>query len=173
MATFDGLRTHGRPSMLPSTPGVLYWYLTQSHSEAATAQLLSLMVMVVFGASMALACRYVVDARSLLRASAAIAVVYLVIAPGYWPWYAALPVALLSLSPRGTFIAWIVGLSLCARLTAPIDMLRLQGLMTWEREVILATAVGVWFPVALLVPVELWTTLGSWRKRATRVARSV
>jgi alpha-1,6-mannosyltransferase len=166
-ATFDGLRAHGQPAILPSTPGVLYWYLTRSHSETASARLVSLLMMAVFAGYVAIASRRVIDARSLLRACAGAAFLYLVLAPGYWPWYAAIPVALMALSPRGTFTWWIIAVSLCSRLAAPIDMLRLRGLMDWEAEVFIATIVGVWSPAVAVGFREAWRAVATLKGRSS------
>jgi len=149
--TFDGLRAHSRPSILASTPGVVYWYLTRTHSEQASALLISTMMTGLFIGAVAMASLTVKDAASLLRACGAVAVVYFVVAPGYWPWYATLPIALLALSPSRPFIWAIAAVSLASRLAAPIDTLRLDGWMDWEREVFLVTIVGIWLPVAVLV----------------------
>ena len=160
--TFDGLRAHSRPSILASTPGVLYWYLIRSHSEQASALLLSTMMTGAFAAAVAFACLTVKDAASLLRACGFVAVVYLVVAPGYWPWYAAMPIALLALTPDRTFVWAIVAVSVASRLAAPIDTLRLDGWMDWEREMFIVTIVGVWLPVALL------SIRAAWRPRYGR-----
>lgn len=159
-ATFDGLRAHGRPAILPSTPGVLYWYLTRTHSEEASARLLSLLMTGIFVASMALASLKVKDAIGLLKACGRVAVVYLIVAPGYWPWYATMPVALLALAPTATCTWAIVALSLASRLAAPIDALRLDGLTDWEGEVFSTTIVGIWLPAAAFL------LLGAWRSRS-------
>jgi hypothetical protein len=74
-----------------------------------------------------------------------------VLAPGYWPWYAAMPIALLALSPGRAFIWAIAAVSLASRLAAPIDVLRLDGWMDWEREMFVVTIVGIWLPSALLL----------------------
>ncbi|PYR60928.1 MAG: hypothetical protein DMF91_11110, partial [Acidobacteria bacterium] len=53
--TFDGLRAHSRPSILASTPGVVYWYLTRTHSEQASALLISTMMTGLFIGAVAMA----------------------------------------------------------------------------------------------------------------------
>jgi hypothetical protein len=154
-ATFDGVRAHSRPAILPSTQGVLYWYLTRSHSEDASAQLVSLGCSALFIACVAAAAAKVTDKTTLFKACGGVAVVYLVLAPGYWPWYAALPAALLALAPDAVAVWWIVGISLGARLAAPIDELRIGGVMDWEAEVFTATIVGVWLPAAAIAAAAL------------------
>ena len=148
--TFDGLRTHSRPAILPSTQGVLYWYLTRSHSEAASARLISLASSALFIAVLAIAASRVTDKTTLFKACGRVAIAYVLLAPGYWPWYAALPIALLALAPDRMAVWSIVAISLAARLAAPIDELRLGGFMDWETEVFAATIVGVWLPAAAI-----------------------
>jgi alpha-1,6-mannosyltransferase len=154
-ATFDGLRNHGRPSILPSTPGVLYWYLTRSHSEERSALLLSLLMTGAFLGSVALAAATVKSRTSLLKACGYIAVVYLIVAPGYWPWYAGMPIALLALVPDAMFVSSLMAISLASRLAAPIDALRLRGIIDWEAEVIIQTIVGVWAPAGVIALVAV------------------
>ena len=105
------------------------------------------------------------DAQSLLRACGRVAVVYLVVAPGYWPWYAAMPIALLALTPDATFIWSIVAVSLASRLAAPLDALRLNGVMDWEHELFATTIVGVWLPAASIVVAGAWQ---AWREQKSR-----
>jgi hypothetical protein len=167
-ATLAGLRAHSRPSVLASTPGVLFWYLTRSHSEDASARLISLAMGGAFVSYVAIVSLRVTDAKSLVRAGGGIAVAYLVLAPGYWAWYAALPVALLALSPDHTFRWLIVAVSLCSRLAAPIDILRVNGVMGWETEVLSATIVGVWAPVFVFLLRQSWRARLEWRGRYGR-----
>jgi hypothetical protein len=165
-ATFEGIRAHGRPGFLAgSTPSVLYWYLTRTHSEEASARLLSLLMSGTFIGYMAVTSLKVKDAQSLLRACGRVAVVYLVVAPGYWPWYAAMPIALLALTPDATFIWSIVAVSLASRLAAPLDALRLNGVMDWEHELFATTIVGVWLPAASIVVAGAWQ---AWREQKSR-----
>lgn len=145
-ATFDGLRAHARPSILPSTQGVLYWWLTRSHSEGPSARLVSSVMtgaLLIYGASLL---RNVKDEASLLHACALFSVAYLFVAPGYWPWYATLPIALLALTPSGSSVAALVAISLASRLVAPVDDLRLDRFMDWEHEMFVSTIVGIWLP---------------------------
>jgi hypothetical protein len=44
--------------------------------------------------------------------------------------------------------------SLAAQLAAPVDLLRLDGVMTWPSEVLIATTIGVWLP-ALAIGLRL------------------
>jgi len=168
-STFDGLRAHSRPSILASTPGVLYWYLTRTHSEQASALLLSVTMTGLFAGAIALASLKVKDAIGLLQACGLVAVVYLVVAPGYWAWYAAMPIALLALSPSRPFIWAIAALSLASRFAAPVDALRLDGWMDWEREMFVVTMVGIWMPAALLLLGAAWRPFHARSKYASPV----
>src|SRR5207247_4137891 len=99
-ATFDVLRDHARPNLMSaSTPSVLYWYLMRSYSEDTSARLVLLLMTTGFLAYTAVASLKVCNAATLLRACGQVAIMYLVLAPGYWPWYAAMPIALLALAP--------------------------------------------------------------------------
>jgi alpha-1,6-mannosyltransferase len=158
--TFDGIRTHIRPNqMSASTPGVLYSYLARSHSERSTVRLLFLLSAGGFLTCVAAASSNIRGAASFVRSLGRVAVAYLVLAPGYWPWYAALPVAVLALAPDHSSLWSIGAISLAARLSAPIDVLRLNGLMDWDGEVFITTLVGVWLPASV---VAVRAARGSW-----------
>jgi alpha-1,6-mannosyltransferase len=159
-ATLDGIRDHSRPSIQPSTQGVLYWRLTRSHSEERSAKVVSIVMTGGFLFSVITVAFTVKDTRTLLRGCAAVSVIYLALAPGYWPWYAAMPIALIALTPSPPLL-WVLGaISVGSRLAAPIDALRLDGLMDWPREVVVATVVGVWLPIGAVAVAGVWRTVG-------------
>jgi hypothetical protein len=172
--TFDGLAAHGRPSVLASTPGVLFWYLTRSHSVEASAQLVSLLSALVLAAVAVAASLRAVDGKGLLKASAVVAVAYLMTAPGYWPWYATLPVALLALAPDPRFTAAAVVISFAARIAAPLERLRINGLLGWNETVIVTTIVGLWIPALILAALAIraarTSAPGVWRRGYGRTA---
>jgi hypothetical protein len=168
-ATLEGLRAHSRPAIQPSTQGVMYWYLTRTHSETASAALVSIAMTGLFAGYVAWATFTVRDAASLMKACGRVAVLYLVVAPGYWPWYAAMPVALLALAPNDGSFAAVLAVSLASRLAAPIDILRLDGAMDWTMEMFAITAIGVWLPAALLVVLGARRIPAMWRDRAAIV----
>ena len=61
------------------------------------------------------------SAQDLVRAAASIAVVYaLVVSAVYWPWYAVMPIALLTLSPSVATVALIAVLSIGSRIIGPL-----------------------------------------------------
>lgn len=160
VTTLDGVWGHGRPSVQPSTQGVVFWGLTRVYAPEVVGPLLSLVMTTAFAAIAFRTSLQVTDERTALRACGRIAVAYLLLAPGYWPWYATLPIALLSLSPGGWPTTAVVLLSLGARLAAPIERLRLNGLMDWPTAVILMTAVGLWLPAAVALAAS--AKHGSW-----------
>jgi hypothetical protein len=160
-ATFDGLLAHRLPNILPSTSGVLSWYLVQRHSVEGSALLISAMAaatMILVSAALSL---QVVDLRSLFRATALTSVAYLLLAPVYWPWYVALPIALLALTPTPTFVMIVTAFSVASRLAAPLDRLRINGLTGWYEIVVVMTAVGLWLPLVIL---------GAWAVRRHRLS---
>lgn len=110
------------------------------------------------------------DAATLLRACGRIALVFLLIAsPSYWPWYVLLPIALMTLSPQGSFIAMSIVLAFCSRLVAPIDDMNVNGFTNWNVEVLSTTAIGLLLPllIYLLLSATLWL-LGLARGRRTQ-----
>jgi hypothetical protein len=60
-----------------------------------------------------------------------------------------------------------VAVSFCSRLAAPIDMLRLRGLMDWEAEVFIATIVGVWSPAVAVGFREAWRAVATLKGRSS------
>jgi hypothetical protein len=148
--TLDGMWGHGRPSVQPSTQGVIFWSLTRVVAPDAVGPVLSIAMAGIFAVFALAVSMRVTDELAALRACGVIAVGYLLLAPGYWPWYATLPIALLSLSPGGWWTATLILLSLGARLAAPVERLRLNGLMEWPTAVIVTTVVGLWLPAVAL-----------------------
>jgi hypothetical protein len=150
IGTLDGVLGHGRPSVQPSTPGMLLWGLSRVYPPDIAAPALAIVLSVGFAAYALRTSLAATDERSTLYACGRVAVAYLLLAPGYWPWYATLPIALLALSPSGGSITAIVLFSLGSRLAAPVERLRLNGLMDWPTAVILSTVIGLWLPAVAL-----------------------
>ncbi len=151
MATFGGVRDHARPNLMSaSTPAVLYWYLTRSHSEAAAVRFISIAVGAAFALYTAWAARSIADARTFVTATGRVAIAFVVLAPGYWPWYAAIPIALLALTADDMAVWGVLALTLGSRLAAPLDALRIDGLLDWDQEIFSTTLVGVWVPAAVI-----------------------
>lgn len=167
-ATLDGVREQGRQNFLASTPVTLYMYFQRTRSEPEASRLAAVIADGVFGLLVVIASLQVRDAATLLRACGRIALVFVLIAsPSYWPWYVILPIALMALSPQGSFIAMSVVLAFCSRLVAPIDDMVVNGFSTWNAEVWSTTAIGLLLPllIYLVLSATLWA-LG--RARGTR-----
>jgi alpha-1,6-mannosyltransferase len=162
LATFDGLRESAERSFVPSTSGAVFHALSAALSDEAAARATGLALGGAFAAYVLVRSAGVRDVPSLLRACAGTAVVYtLVAAPIYWPWYPALAVALLALSPGVWSLALIVALSLGSRLVAPLEVIRENGFLPWSFQVWVTTAVAVAAPLLVFV-------LGGWAQRRTR-----
>lgn len=102
------------------------------------------------------------DAERLLIAGAAVMLGYgLIVAVTPWPWYLALPLALLALLPPLIAHRLVLALPLCARLAAPVDVIYFNGLMTEEAYVfsLRALQLGLLILTAALLP---W---GHWRRQ--------
>lgn len=166
--TFGGIRATGRPDDLPSPAGVVYARLAAQspRTAAATTQLIvgAALALVVAGASWS-----VRTAQRLLIVCALIALFYpLAALPGYyWPWYAALPLALMALSPRGGFLWMTMVLSVCGRVVAPIADVANNGFLPWPAALPLTTAIGATLPLLvglLLGGVQLLASPRPWHR---------
>ena len=170
-ATFDGLRDHARPNLMSaSTPSVLYWYLMRSYSEDTSARLVLLLMTTGFLAYTAVASLKVCNAATLLRACGQVAIMYLVLAPGYWPWYAAMPIALLALAPTEGAIWSILVVSFASRLAAPIDVLRVNGVMDWDQEMLVTTIIGVWSPAGIIAALAARRAWAAWNAKGSTIS---
>lgn len=155
-ATFDGLLQHTRPQVTPSTAGTLYWYLTQSHSEAASALAVRVVVQGLLIGSIAIVSLRTTTVRGTFGACAVASVAGLLLSTSYWPWYAVVPVALYALAPTTAFaIPTVIALSAAGRLVAPIERLRIQGVGDWPTATVMTTVVGLWLPVLIVGAIAL------------------
>lgn len=160
--TFTGVRESGRPRFLASTSAPIFRYFERSRGAEAAAQITSRLLGSIFGLYLLVTTWRARDADSLVRVAGGIALVYMLVAsPGYWPWYASMPVALLALTPRGAAGFMAIFLGFCSRLVAPIDAMVANGFGTWEQEVWLTTAVGVTLPLIVYLLLNAWY----WRRR--------
>ena len=152
-STFQGVRQQGLPFAAPTPNGVLYWLLSGIFSpETSSALTLQLLALAFVGFAVAAGWR-ARDAAGLLRGCAWISALYLlVVSAGTWPWYAALPLALMALTPRGVFLPMALVLTFCSRLTAPASNLVNNGFAGWETLMPIATTVSVTVPLAVLLP---------------------
>ncbi len=155
--TFRAVRQQGLPFAAPTPNGSVYALLSAvfppGTASALTTQLLAL-IFFVFVLVIGWRAR---DAAGLLRGCAWISLFYLlVVSAGTWPWYAAMPVALMALTPRGVFLPLALVLPFCSRLVAPASRLIDNGFASWEMLMPVATTVSVTLPLAALLPLLAW-----------------
>ncbi|MDQ6906678.1 MAG: hypothetical protein M3176_07620 [Chloroflexota bacterium] len=166
MATFQGVRAQGEPHGAASTAGALYLVLAHSPLRGVAGPLTSVLLDGILGISVLFASRRIRGAEDLLRACASIAVVYLLVAlPVYWPWYVALPLALLALAPHGASLWMMLALSICARLAAPLEVIDNRGFLLPGISLFGTNAIAIGLPlldVALLF-------IREWRRQRQRV----
>ena len=159
MANFQGVRQQGEPHGAASTAGALYLVLAHSPLRGVAGPLTSVALDGLFGIYVLLVSWRVRGAEDLLRACAGIAVVYLLVAlPVYWPWYVALPLALLALAPHGAHLWMMLILSCTARLAAPLEVIDnrgflLPGISLFGTDVI---AVGLPLLAVVLLIIREW-----------------
>ncbi len=94
-----------------------------------------------------------------MRVCAGIALVYVFLASSaYWPWYVALPLALLALSPRAFFLQIAIVVSCGARLVAPLETISNRGFITLRTSHAVTAAIGVALPllIYLLLAIREW-----------------
>jgi alpha-1,6-mannosyltransferase len=104
--------------------------------------LAALIIKVIFCIVVFLATLKVNSNKSLLKSCGSIALIYTLIVPTiYWPWYASFPIALMALSPYGTFqlMSFVLTLGSCA--IAPLSIINTNGLMTWHVLVLMTSLV--------------------------------
>ncbi len=151
--TFGAVSRQGLPFLAPTPSGILYWLLLQYFPPGAASALTLRILGVLFVAFVVAAGWRARDAAGLLRACAAISLVYLlVVSAGTWPWYAALPLALLALTPRGIFLPLALIVTFTSRLVAPFSNLVNNRFAGWSDLIEIATVVSVTLPLAILLP---------------------
>ena len=151
--TFRAVRQQGLPFAAPTPNGSVYWLISQvfppGMASAITTQFFAVLFL-FFVLAVGWRAR---DAAGLLRGCAWISLFYLlVVSAGTWPWYAALPLALMALTPRGIFLPLALVLTFCSRLVAPASTLVNNGVAGWDALMPVATTVSVTLPLAVLIP---------------------
>lgn len=160
--TFRGVQEASQPQIVASTRMLLSSYLQYSHPKPEAAQLATQILRGIFSTYLLIASLRVRDKQSLLKTFANIALVYLLVAsPGYWPWYASTPLALMALSPHGTFCWMIFVLTFCSRLVAPLELMMTNGFMTKEVKEWNSTLIALTLPLLLFLVVSTWSTVSS------------
>jgi hypothetical protein len=149
--TLDGVRAASHAAFGPGTSGMLFWALSHVSPGHASAVAGAITATVLLGFVVA-ASLNVHDSETLFSACGTIALAYVLIAvPRFWPWYVALPAALLALRPTPRSVLLVLMLTLCAKLVAPLDIIRVSGAMSWANESVVTTVVGVWLPLLVWV----------------------
>jgi alpha-1,6-mannosyltransferase len=151
--TVEGLRAAARARSGPGTSGALLWLFSAAFPPDRAGAATRLITTAVLLAFVTVASLRVRNRRTLVAACAAIALAYVLIAaPRFWPWYVGLPTALLALSPTRQNVSLVIVMTFCAKLVAPLDVIRVMGAVDWNTEVAAMTVVGV------LVPLLVWAT---------------
>jgi len=151
--TFAAVGQQGLPFLAPTPSGILYWLVLQAVPPEVAAGLTLRIMGVLFLIFVFVAGWRARDAAGLLRACAAISLVYLlVVSAGTWPWYAALPLALMALTPRGLFLPMALVVTFTSRLVAPFSNLVNNRFAGWNDLIEVAAAVSVTLPLAILLP---------------------
>lgn len=156
--TLDPVRQQGRPVVSPTLPGGLLLYLTQTRLPETAESIVLLTTGALFGLLALLVARRVRDATGLLEACAVTVLIYSFLVPStYWPWYAALPIALLALCPRGLFLPLVLLISVASRAVSPVANLANNGFVGWETASHALVICGVAAPgAAALLLLALW-----------------
>lgn len=151
--SFDGLLKRAAPVSSASFFGIVDWILRRSPLHAAAGQITLIVAGLPLLAVLAWSVVSVRTAEDLARACAWISLVFtLVTCPDYWPQYACLPVAWIIVGEMRRLFWLALLLSACARLIAPLDIIREHGLATMHVSKGLMTGVGSLVPlVALLI----------------------
>jgi hypothetical protein len=160
--SFDGLLHRAAPLSSASPFGGINWILRRSPWAAAAAPLTLAAVTLPLLVLIARSSLVVHDAFDLARAFASIALGYALFAsPDYWPWYACLPVVLLIAADMRNLFWLVMLMSIAARLTAPLELLRDHGHLTMIAAKGALTGLGATLPLAALA---VWIVLQ--RRRA-------
>ncbi len=159
--TFAGIQSLPRPRFIASSTGVFIRLLGY---DLEAAQILRTVAAVVLGVASVHAAVVSRTDTQLIRACAATALVYVLLAsPMYWAWYVMLPIALLALLDD---LALVLVLTTVSRVVAPFDLMRLEGWFSWANEVWATTIIALWLPLAYIG----WRALTT-RGRRTRASR--
>jgi len=151
--TLQGLREGAQLKFTNGSSGALFWLLGElGIGTAAAAHLTRLVLGGALFTVLVIASRSVRDRQTFVIACATISLSYVLLAsPRFWPWYVTLPAALLCASGRMRDIVLAYVLTLCARLVAPLDVIRLGDAISWPVEVWATTIVAVWIPAAFWI----------------------
>ena len=123
--TLDGLRVMGQPGPWPTVTGLIYRYLERTWPAVDAGVIATIVVTGEFVIVLLRAAARVDDARSLLAALAQTTLVFVLVAsPVFYPWYAILPIAMIALVPRASYLVIVVAMTAASRIVAPFVDLR-------------------------------------------------
>ncbi|HEY3340041.1 MAG TPA: hypothetical protein VGK18_16195 [Propionicimonas sp.] len=168
MATLDGLRASTTPFPGPSPAGWLGSLWLDPYASAPSL----LPQVVLSGAIVAvvLAASWGRTPSGWLAGCSVIAVTILAVSPIYWPWYSALPIAILALRPTGGSLFCVAILTAGSRFAAPWGDLAALGLVEFDEGVALATLAGLSGAVAACAGVALVALVLGVARRRTAVS---
>jgi hypothetical protein len=146
--TWTGVRVVGQPGITGSTQTMIIALLKRVLSPAVAEPIVPLFAVVGLTIYLGYVARSIADGRDLLSGCASVGLAYLLfISPGYWPWYAVLPVALLALVPSGSWLLVLLAASLGSRLAAPLDLLFVHELIDGRVFLALTWIFGIGIPI--------------------------
>jgi hypothetical protein len=151
--TLNGLRASSTPSPSLSPAGWLAQVLLDPSATEPSIVPSLLMVAALF--VVALASSWGSRPSSWLAGCAVIAVAALAISPVYWPWYSALPIAVLALRPTGIALCQVVVLTAGSRFVAIWGNLGAVGAMQYQDIFANSPLYGISGPVAACVVLAL------------------
>jgi alpha-1,6-mannosyltransferase len=154
-ATFDGAATSGTPYASWSPSGVTMILISMSVPEQAASQVTRYVLIALLLLVVAVVSARVRTTQQLLWGLAVIALAAFALLPGGWPWYAALPVAiLLCVSSVGARIAVLV-LTVTTRSIAAFGQLQVLGAVPMVQSADIDGFVGVSLPTLICLPLAV------------------
>lgn len=160
MRGLQGVLQRGYPYGSITVVGVLRWFARHAHLQPIADLLAQGIAALVLLACILWWTRRVHTMADYAASCAWIALAFaLVFSPDYWSWYACMPLAWIALGePRR--LQWLaLLLSVCGRLTDPLNVLRLQGWVSWNVSKGLTTALGALMPLLILLA---WSVRQRW-----------
>ena len=146
-ATFDGLRASSIPSPSWSIVGWLGVWFGDVPFGAPDPRPRMILAAILVVAVIAVSWQR--TDRGLIIACGVIAVAALAVTPTYWPWYSALPIAVLALRGTWVSVAQVVVVTIGSRIAAPYGDMFLIGVTSYPEAMELSSLWGVDVPVFL------------------------
>jgi alpha-1,6-mannosyltransferase len=165
--SFDGIAHRAALGSSAAPSGVIEWFMMRSPLAPAAEELTLVSVGLAALAFIAWISLRVKEAAGLARAFAWISIAYVLVAsPDYWPWYASMPVTLLIVAYTDRYLWLIVLMSAVARLGAPLDLLREDGVLAMGLSTGGRTGMGTTLPLIALL---IWGLRHTWKREAAAV----